>query len=110
MAFALVTGRSPALPAPEISTLTLVWPQFHTGAMIGIAVPLYLVTMASQNLPGFAVLRASGYEPPTSACLRITGLFSLLSAPSVHQPRTLQPFRQPFAPIPMRIPTTANAG
>ncbi|EEY27029.1 benzoate transporter [Brucella sp. F5/99] len=81
MAFALVTGRSPALPAPEISTLTLVWPQFHTGAMIGIAVPLYLVTMASQNLPGFAVLRASGYEPPTSACLRITGLFSLLSAP-----------------------------
>ncbi|ERM02623.1 benzoate transporter [Brucella intermedia 229E] len=81
MVFALVTGRSPALPAPEISTLTLIWPEFNMGAMIGLAIPLYLVTMASQNLPGFAVLRASGYEPPTSACLRVTGLFSLLTAP-----------------------------
>ncbi len=79
--YALVTGRSPSLPAPEISTLTLVWPQFHAGAIIGLAVPLYLVTMASQNLPGFAVLRASGYEPPTSACLRVTGLCSLVTAP-----------------------------
>jgi benzoate membrane transport protein len=76
-----LTGRIPQLPAPEISTLTLIWPEFHIGAMIGIALPLYLVTMASQNLPGFAVLRASGYEPPTSAALRVTGLFSLLTAP-----------------------------
>ncbi|OWU61307.1 benzoate transporter, partial [Staphylococcus aureus] len=45
MVFALVTGRSPALPAPEISTLTLIWPEFHMGAMVGIAIPLYLVTM-----------------------------------------------------------------
>ncbi|MBN9045181.1 MAG: benzoate/H(+) symporter BenE family transporter [Rhizobiales bacterium] len=81
VAYALVSGRSPHLPAPELSTLTLVWPQFHAGAIIGIAIPLYLVTMASQNLPGFAVLRAYGYEPPTSACLRVTGLCSLLSAP-----------------------------
>lgn len=81
MVFALLSGRAPSLPAPEISTLTFVWPQFHASAMIGLALPLYLVTMASQNLPGFAVLRASGYEPPTSASLRVTGLFSLLSAP-----------------------------
>ncbi|WP_079212497.1 benzoate/H(+) symporter BenE family transporter [Brucella pituitosa] len=81
MAYALLTGRIPQLPAPEISTLTLIWPEFHIGAMTGIALPLYLVTMASQNLPGFAVLRASGYEPPTSAALRVTGLFSLLTAP-----------------------------
>src|SRR5690606_19490403 len=60
MVFALITGRSPALPAPEVSTLTLIWPQFHMGAMIGIAVPVYLATMASPNLPGFAVLRPSG--------------------------------------------------
>ena len=79
--FALVTGRSPQLPTPELSTLTTVWPEFSMGAIIGIAIPLYLVTMASQNLPGFAVLRASGYEPPTSACLFVTGLFSLLTAP-----------------------------
>jgi hypothetical protein len=36
-------------------------------------VPLYLVTMASQNLPGFAVLRASGYQPPTQPVLGVTG-------------------------------------
>lgn len=81
MVFALLSSRAPSLPTPEISTLTLIWPQFHLGALIGLALPLYLVTMASQNLPGFAVLRASGYEPPTSASLRVTGLFSALSAP-----------------------------
>ncbi len=76
MAYALMSGRAPELPAPEISTLMLIWPEFHIGAMIGLALPLYIVTMASQNLPGFAVLRASGYEPPTSAALRVTGFFS----------------------------------
>lgn len=81
MAYALMSGRVPELPAPEISTLMLIWPEFHIGAMIGLALPLYIVTMASQNLPGFAVLRASGYEPPTSAALRVTGFFSLLTAP-----------------------------
>ena len=42
--------------------------------------PLFLVTMASQNLPGFAVLRASGYTPPSRAILAVTGLASMLSA------------------------------
>ena len=42
--------------------------------------PLYLVTMASQNLPGFAVLRASGYQPPTQAVLAVTGAASLGTA------------------------------
>ena len=37
--------------------------------------------MASQNLPGFAVLRASGYEPPARSILAVTGLGSLLTAP-----------------------------
>lgn len=78
--FALVTGRSPSLPAPEISTLEFITPTFHFSAMIGLALPLYLVTMASQNLPGFAVLRAFGYEPPTGPALQVTGLVSLVSA------------------------------
>jgi benzoate membrane transport protein len=43
-------------------------------------VPLFLVTMASQNLPGFAVLRASGYTPPTRPILAATGLASIASA------------------------------
>lgn len=78
--FALVTGRSPSLPAPEISTLEFITPAFHFSAMVGLALPLYLVTMASQNLPGFAVLRAFGYEPPTGPALQVTGLVSLVSA------------------------------
>ena len=43
--------------------------------------PLFLVTMASQNLPGFAVLRAGGYEPPVTSCLLTTGLASMVVAP-----------------------------
>lgn len=79
--FALFLGRAGSLPAPELSTLALIMPVFSLQAMIGLALPLYLVTMASQNLPGFAVLRAAGYEPPTAACLQTTGVLSLLSAP-----------------------------
>jgi benzoate membrane transport protein len=79
--FALLLSRADNLPAPELSTLTMIIPEFSLSAMIGLALPLYLVTMASQNLPGFAVLRAAGYEPPTAACLQVTGLVSLISAP-----------------------------
>ena len=42
--------------------------------------PLYLVTMASQNLPGFAVLRATGYTPPVRPALLVTGGGSALAA------------------------------
>ena len=78
---ALVLGRAPGLPTPELSTLTLVTPVFTGPALIGLALPLYLVTMASQNLSGLAVLRAAGYEPPAGPLIAVTGLFSLISAP-----------------------------
>ena len=64
-----------------MTPLTLDLPEWNLQAMLGIGVPLYLVTMASQNLPGFAVLRANGYEPPVSACLLVTGLASVVMAP-----------------------------
>ena len=75
-----LTGAS--LPAPDIPLNPFVYipPEFSTSVLIGLGVPLYLVTMASQNLPGFAVLRANGYEPPVSRALGITGLGSALSA------------------------------
>ena len=60
-AFAL--GRVGGLPAPELSVLVLTRPDFSLSAIVGLAVPLYLVTMASQNLSGLAVLKAAGYEP-----------------------------------------------
>ncbi|MDH4992029.1 benzoate/H(+) symporter BenE family transporter [Aquamicrobium lusatiense] len=80
-AAAFLTGRVGGLPTPEISTLTWIWPEFSAGAVVGLAVPLYLVTMASQNLSGLAVLRASGYEPDPAPLIGVTGLFSVLTAP-----------------------------
>ena len=56
-------------------------PAFDLQTMLSIGVPLFLVTMASQNLPGFAVLRASGYQPPVQPALIVTGLGSALLAP-----------------------------
>lgn len=80
-ALAFLTGRVGGLPAPELSTLTLIAPTFSTSAIVGLAVPLYLVTMASQNLSGLAVLRAAGYHPEPGPLISVTGLFSLISAP-----------------------------
>ncbi|UCI07947.1 benzoate/H(+) symporter BenE family transporter [Mesorhizobium sp. B1-1-8] len=78
---AFLTGRVGGLPTPELSTLTLIAPEFSAAAIIGLALPLYLVTMASQNLSGIAVLRAAGYNPEPGPLIGVTGLFSLLSAP-----------------------------
>lgn len=78
---AFLTGRVGGMPPPELSTLTLVSPQFSATAIIGLALPLYLVTMASQNLSGLAVLRAAGYHPEPGPLISVTGLFSLISAP-----------------------------
>ncbi len=60
-----------------------VWttPVFSWPALIGVGLPLFLVTMASQNLPGVAAQRASGYQTPVSASISATGLASLLLAP-----------------------------
>lgn len=68
-------------PALTLSSLTLVTPVFDPAVLLGLGVPLYLVTMASQNLPGAAVLKASGYEPPFASALVTTGLASMIIAP-----------------------------
>ena len=64
-----------------LTGLEFVTPRLDIAAMLGVGVPLYLVTMAAQNLPGFAVLRAAGFHPPVPSCLFVTGLTSLLTAP-----------------------------
>jgi len=71
----------PGLPGAGAFTppaLELVAPRFEWGTLAGIAVPLFLVTMASQNLPGLAVLHANGYRPPVRAVFVATGLGSFL--------------------------------
>ncbi|QRG04800.1 benzoate/H(+) symporter BenE family transporter [Xanthobacter dioxanivorans] len=78
---ALLLGRVGTMPAPELSALVWTTPRFDGPVLLGLAVPLFLVTMASQNLPGFAVLRASGYTPPVRSILAATGVASMVSAP-----------------------------
>ena len=63
--------------APQIE---FVVPQFSFAAMIGIALPLFIVTMASQNIPGLAVLNVNGYKPSPGPLFTLTGIFSALSA------------------------------
>ncbi len=60
-----------------------VWvtPQFSLAAMVSMALPLFVVTMASQNLPGVAAIRAAGYSMPISKLISITGLATLVLAP-----------------------------
>ncbi|HAC69112.1 MAG TPA: hypothetical protein DCP19_14930, partial [Pseudomonas sp.] len=60
-----------------------VWtvPTFSLAATIGIAIPLFVVAMASQNMPGIAVLRTDGYDVPASPLIATTGIASLLLAP-----------------------------
>ncbi|MET8041466.1 benzoate/H(+) symporter BenE family transporter [Micromonospora sp. NPDC005215] len=73
------TGLSGAALAPSI---TVTAPAWNASALIGLALPLFLVTMAAQNVPGMAVLAGYGYRPPFGAALRATGLASLLAAPA----------------------------
>lgn len=82
LALAMTSGKmAGACCSFGLTEPTFDMPQFSWAAMVGLGLPLYLVTMASQNLPGFAVMRASGYQPPVSACLLVTGVGSILTAP-----------------------------
>ncbi|GGC70349.1 benzoate/H(+) symporter BenE family transporter [Undibacterium terreum] len=65
----------------EFARPVFVMPEFSLHALIGVALPLFVVTMASQNLPGVATIRASGYEAPVSPLIGWTGLATLLLAP-----------------------------
>ena len=56
-------------------------PAFSLSAIVGIALPLFVVTMASQNVPGVAVIRAAGYKTPISPLISWTGGATLVLAP-----------------------------
>lgn len=56
-------------------------PQFSVQALVSLALPLFVVTMASQNLPGVAVIRATGYDIPVSRIISMTGAATLVLAP-----------------------------
>ena len=56
-------------------------PEFSFSAFVSLALPLFIVTMASQNLPGVAAIRAAGYDMPISKIITMTGVATLVLAP-----------------------------
>ena len=64
-----------------LGTLAPQAPVFQPAAIVSLALPLFLVTLVSQNLPGLVVLRTAGYRPPPRPLLAGVGLASLLAAP-----------------------------
>lgn len=69
--------------AVSVDWATPVWvtPAFSLSAIIGLGLPLFMVTMASQNMPGVAVMRAAGYETPVSPVITTTGIINIVLAP-----------------------------
>lgn len=82
IAVALAQGRLSLAEVP-LALATPVWvtPEFSLGTAVGVALPLFIVTMASQNLPGVAAQRAAGYRIPVSPTITVTGLAGLVLAP-----------------------------
>ncbi len=72
----LPIGWHEKLTAAVVPAPAFVVPTFNLESILGIALPLFVVTMASQNIPGLAVLRANNYETKTGPLLWTTGLFS----------------------------------
>ena len=68
-------------PGVLLLTLQFTAPAFTVGSIIGVALPLFIVTMASQNVPGVAVMRSFGYEVPWRPAMLVTGIGSAVSAP-----------------------------
>ncbi|MEO2098737.1 MAG: benzoate/H(+) symporter BenE family transporter [Brachybacterium sp.] len=77
----LTAAPSPSAAPPLLPAVELTVPTLTVGAVVGVALPLYLVTMASQNVPGVAVMRSLGYELPWRASMVTTGPGTLVGAP-----------------------------
>ena len=70
------TQRTLSFAKPEF-----IAPHFTLSTLLGIGIPFFVVTMASQNAPGIATLKAAGYEVPTSPLISWTALTALVLAP-----------------------------
>ena len=82
VAYAAVSGQMAwSAVTLELAVPQFTAPQWSWNALVSLALPLFVVTMASQNLPGVAVIRASGYTLPVSKIITLTGVATLLLAP-----------------------------
>lgn len=81
-AICLLKGEfTPDSTVVSIVLPTWTTPEFNWADLLGIGIPFFLVTMASQNAPGVATLQASGYKVPVSPLITVTGLIALILAP-----------------------------
>jgi benzoate membrane transport protein len=79
-----VAGPAPGTSldvADLVPRIELTAPAFTVAAAVALGVPLFVVTMASQNLPGVAVLASFGYDTPWRAAMTTTAAATLVSAP-----------------------------
>ena len=78
----VITGADAVAEAPLAPVLALTPPAFDAAVIVSLGVPLFIVTMAGQNVPGFAVLSTLGYrEVPARAILTSSGAATVLAAP-----------------------------
>ncbi|WP_146899113.1 benzoate/H(+) symporter BenE family transporter [Cellulomonas aerilata] len=87
-AVALAVGLALTSPAARaldgaalVPTLTWTTPALGWASVVSVALPLFVVTMASQNVPGVAVLAGFGYHPPLRPVMLTTGIGTVLAAP-----------------------------
>ncbi len=80
VAWALGLVRTQTL-AFTIAAPEFVMPGFSPAVLLGVGLPLFVVTMASQNVPGVAVLKACGYQPPVSSVIAWTGAVNVVLSP-----------------------------
>lgn len=78
----VVSGEGADLASASLwPVVTITWPSLDPLVLVSLAVPLYVVTMAGQNVPGFAVLTTFGYpHPPARAILAGTGAATMLGS------------------------------
>ena len=74
-------AASGGVEGPLLPVLEPVAPAFTLPALVGLALPLYVVTMASQNVPGSAVLSSYGYRVPWRGSMVVTGVGTMAGAP-----------------------------
>jgi len=80
VAVSLIGAGTPFDPAVLLPRLEFTAPTFTVGALVGLALPLFIVTMASQNVPGVAIMRSFGYEVPWRPAMLVTGIGTALGA------------------------------
>ena len=78
---AFTTDFAPSQLESLWSVPTFVTPRLSIAAIVGISIPQFIITMASQNITGIAVLSSFGFRPDASAMFTWTGAFSLVATP-----------------------------